>query len=70
MAYFRCETESVGSERYIDRMQRSAHDVFVTHKLYKCFGQFIGTNDKGKALVSINGIQAPISLEAKEVISM
>lgn len=69
-AYFRHDTEKVGSERYIDRMPRSGHDVFVTHKQYKCFGDFVGTNENGKAFVSISGTQGPISLEAKEVISM
>lgn len=70
VAYLRNDTEIEASERYIDRMPRTGHDVFVTHKRYKCFGDFMGTNENGKAFVSISGIQGLISLEANEVISM
>lgn len=69
-SYYGCQTVNVDSERYIDRMPRTGHDVFVTHKQYKCFGDFMGTNEKGRAIVTVSGIQGPISLEAKEVISL
>lgn len=58
------------STRYIDTMPKTGHCVFVTDKLYKKFGYFIGANVAGKAFVIFENVHNVVSVEASQVISM
>lgn len=57
--------------RYIDTLSTRDHIVFVGGDLrYKKFGDFVGTNAKGDALVRFDGSQQNVSFPASHCISM
>lgn len=64
------ETRTGSSVPYMDRLAKTGHIVFVSHKLYKRFGNFTGSNTRGKALVTFDNQLGEKSFEPKEVISM
>lgn len=46
------------------------HGVFVTHKMYKRFGNMVGSNAGGKVFVTFDDKEDSITVNASEVISM
>lgn len=64
------ETNTGPPLRYMDRLAKTGHVVFVTNKTYKTFGIFTGSNARGKALVTFDNQPGEKSFEPSEVISM
>lgn len=64
------ETNTGPPLRYMDRLAKTGHDVFVTHRSYKTFGNFTGSNARGKALVTLDNYPGENTFEPSEVISM
>lgn len=55
---------------YLETLTKDSHDIFVTDTMHKAFGQFMGGNGKGRAIVIFDNKNGIFDFDAKHVISM
>ena len=55
---------------YIETLNKGNHDVFVTDSKHKAFGQFMGGNPRGKAIIRFEHESGLFDFDSRQVISM